>query len=101
MSSALLISGVGLMAWSPIAMGLVSGKLDDSGLPIISRSALKVNFFCSSRLQATIVIQTENSEDSITLFKIIHNGCTDVALAPELALLFGVIELDIVVTENK
>ncbi|XP_021927107.1 voltage-gated potassium channel subunit beta-2 isoform X2 [Zootermopsis nevadensis] len=33
--------GVGLMAWSPLTMGLVSGKLDDGGLPLISRSSIK------------------------------------------------------------
>ncbi|XP_075211987.1 potassium voltage-gated channel subfamily A regulatory beta subunit hyperkinetic isoform X2 [Lycorma delicatula] len=32
--------GVGMMGWSPLAMGLVSGKLDDSGLPIIARSSI-------------------------------------------------------------
>ncbi|XP_054271493.1 voltage-gated potassium channel subunit beta-2-like isoform X2 [Macrosteles quadrilineatus] len=33
--------GVGLMAWSPLAMGLVSGKIDDGGLPVLSRSSMK------------------------------------------------------------
>uniref|UniRef100_A0A1B6BY05 NADP-dependent oxidoreductase domain-containing protein n=1 Tax=Clastoptera arizonana TaxID=38151 RepID=A0A1B6BY05_9HEMI len=33
--------GVGLMAWSPLAMGLVSGKIDDGGLPLLAKSSLK------------------------------------------------------------
>ncbi|XP_039280937.1 voltage-gated potassium channel subunit beta-2 isoform X2 [Nilaparvata lugens] len=32
--------GVGMMGWSPLAMGLVSGKMEDGGLPIIARSSL-------------------------------------------------------------
>lgn len=32
------------MAWSPLAMGLVSGKIDDGGLPMLARSSLKVSF---------------------------------------------------------
>lgn len=35
------------MGWSPLAMGLVSGKLDDGGLPIIARSSLNKVFFLS------------------------------------------------------
>lgn len=36
------VPGVGLMAWSPLAMGLVSGKIDDGGLPVLSRSTFRV-----------------------------------------------------------
>ncbi|GLH11388.1 Voltage-gated potassium channel subunit beta-2 [Gryllus bimaculatus] len=32
--------GVGLMAWSPLTMGLVSGRLED-GMPLFSRSSFK------------------------------------------------------------
>jgi len=37
-----LRSGVGLMAWSPLTMGLVSGKVDDGGVPLFGRSSFKV-----------------------------------------------------------
>ncbi|XP_049843263.1 voltage-gated potassium channel subunit beta-2-like [Schistocerca gregaria] len=33
--------GVGLMAWSPLTMGLVSGKVDDSGMPLFTRPSFK------------------------------------------------------------
>ncbi|KAE8738885.1 hypothetical protein FOCC_FOCC015621 [Frankliniella occidentalis] len=33
--------GVGLMAWSPLTMGLISGKFDEAGFPLISRSSFK------------------------------------------------------------
>ncbi|PSN38408.1 Voltage-gated potassium channel subunit beta-2 [Blattella germanica] len=33
--------GVGLMAWSPLTMGLVSGKLEDGGVPLFARSSFK------------------------------------------------------------
>jgi hypothetical protein len=36
-----LCTGVGLMAWSPLTMGLVSGKLED-GVPLFARSSFKV-----------------------------------------------------------
>jgi len=38
-----LRSGVGLMAWSPLTMGLVSGKVDDGGVPLFARSSFKVH----------------------------------------------------------
>ncbi|KAF6197977.1 hypothetical protein GE061_007722, partial [Apolygus lucorum] len=39
--------GVGLMAWSPIGMGLVSPKTDDSNAQVLTRSALKHNKYTS------------------------------------------------------
>ncbi|CAG2068538.1 unnamed protein product [Timema podura] len=34
--------GVGLMTWSPLTMGLVSGKLEDGGMPLFARASFKV-----------------------------------------------------------
>lgn len=31
------------MAWSPLTMGLISGKFDEAGFPVISRSSFKVS----------------------------------------------------------
>ncbi|BET00290.1 Potassium channel [Nesidiocoris tenuis] len=39
--------GVGLMAWSPIGMGLVSPKTDDSNARVLTQSALKHNKYTS------------------------------------------------------
>nr|CAD7427234.1 unnamed protein product [Timema monikensis] len=42
--SALDTSGhqrVGLMTWSPLTMGLVSGKLEDGGMPLFARASFK------------------------------------------------------------
>lgn len=39
--------GVGLMAWSPIGMGLVSPKVDDANAQVLTRSALKHNKYTS------------------------------------------------------
>ncbi|XP_063223445.1 voltage-gated potassium channel subunit beta-2 [Bacillus rossius redtenbacheri] len=33
--------GVGLMTWSPLTMGLVSGKLEEGGVSLFSRSSIK------------------------------------------------------------
>nr|CAD7437636.1 unnamed protein product [Timema bartmani] len=33
--------GVGLMTWSPLTMGLVSGKLEDGGMPLFARASFK------------------------------------------------------------
>jgi len=34
--------GVGMMAWSPITIGLVSGKIDDAGVSLFARASFKV-----------------------------------------------------------
>jgi len=33
--------GVGLMAWAPLTMGLVGGKLEDGTIPMVARGSLK------------------------------------------------------------
>lgn len=33
--------GVGLMAWAPLTMGLISSKIEDGAIPLVSRSILK------------------------------------------------------------
>lgn len=33
--------GVGLMAWAPLTMGLISGKIEDGTISLVSRSSLK------------------------------------------------------------
>lgn len=33
--------GVGLMAWAPLTMGLISGKIEDGAIPLVARSSLK------------------------------------------------------------
>ncbi|XP_073973457.1 potassium voltage-gated channel subfamily A regulatory beta subunit hyperkinetic isoform X2 [Rhodnius prolixus] len=39
--------GVGLMAWSPMGMGLVSPKVDETSAQVLTRSALKHNKYTS------------------------------------------------------
>ena len=39
--------GIGTMAWSPLASGILTGKYED-GIPNNSRASLKVNFIIFS-----------------------------------------------------
>lgn len=43
------VAGVGTMAWSPLAIGLISTKMDD-GMPVFTRQSFKVNTLPSSIL---------------------------------------------------
>ncbi|KAK7794166.1 hypothetical protein R5R35_005367 [Gryllus longicercus] len=52
--------GVGLMAWSPLTMGLVSGRLED-GMPLFSRSSFKNKYSSFSWTED----ETANKEDKL------------------------------------
>nr|CAD7455462.1 unnamed protein product [Timema tahoe] len=54
--------GVGLMTWSPLTMGLVSGKLEDGGMPLFARASFKGYTWIKERLQPE---ETRRQQDKL------------------------------------